>query len=110
MALLSIERGSDGALVLAGELDLSTVDLLEQATREAPGDERLILDLSGVTFLDSSGIRGLVRVSLAREAGTVVVRDPPPRVVRVLRLVGLDGDAAAWTVEQTRPSADGIEA
>ena len=55
------------------------------------GDE-LVLDLSGLTFMDSSGIRLILQARDAAErhaAGFVVVRGPE-HVMRVLELVGLD--------------------
>jgi len=54
--------------------------------------QTLIVDLSGVTFIDSSGLGGLVQLSnLAAARGvTVYLRNPNPRAVSLLRLSGLD--------------------
>jgi anti-anti-sigma factor len=49
-----------GAYVVApvGELDLDTVDTLGKLIAERPsGCERLVLDFSGLTFFDTSGMR-----------------------------------------------------
>jgi anti-sigma B factor antagonist len=81
-------------LVLAGELDVASATdaykrMLELNLR--PGAQ-LVLDLSGLTFMDSTGIRLILQAgeyASMRGAGLVIVR-PPDRVMRVLELVGLD--------------------
>ncbi len=76
-------------LALAGELDSSNVQQLEAAVAtivdQAP--ERVVLDLSGLRFMDSAGISVLVR--LAGEVQTVEIRDPSPIVRRVIEITGL---------------------
>jgi anti-anti-sigma factor len=101
---LFIEIGSDGSLIVRGEVDLATADDLERAAIEAPGD-RLVLDFRDVTFIDSSGIRALVRVA-KRSGARIVIRDPAPRVERLFRLVGLDRKQA-WTIERTLSGGPG---
>ena len=51
-----------------------------------------VLDLSGIDFMDSSGL-GLImgRVTLMREmGGKVVVKNPTEKVLRIVRLSGLE--------------------
>jgi anti-anti-sigma factor len=105
MERLSIERVSDQEFILSGELDRSTVDRFEAAldgTRDAGARDagaRVVLDLSRVTFVDSSGVRSLI--GLGRSLGSsLVLRDPSPRVRRVLELRGLAA-AGLWTVESS---------
>lgn len=77
----------------AGELDLTTVPaLLAQAAPLVAGVRGVVLDLSAVTFFDSSAVRLVDR--LAREAsrsgaGFRVVAPPGCTARRVLELVGL---------------------
>lgn len=63
-AQVSVRRCADGvALVTArGEFDLPTADLLKQALVDAltSGPDRLVVDVGGVTFMDSMGLRALV--------------------------------------------------
>ena len=63
------------------------------ARLDAPRHQSIELDLSAVTFVDSSGIGALVRAHrVADDAGArIVLVDPSHPVVRVLALVGLEG-------------------
>ena len=81
-------------LELEGELDVATAAAAykRMIERRLPPGGRLVLDLSAVTFMDSTGIRLILQArehALRRDAGLVVVR-PPDDVMRVLELVGLD--------------------
>jgi anti-sigma B factor antagonist len=80
-------------VALVGELDLSTVaKLQEELSRvEATSPPTVVVDLSKLTFLDSTGLRCIVTADeRAREAGRrmVVVRGPDPvqRVFTITRL------------------------
>jgi anti-sigma B factor antagonist len=89
-------RDRDGWVIrLAGELDLSNTSLLEQALETAVRSDvqRIILELSGLEFIDSSGLRTLVVA--ARESGADsgrlrIRRGTSAAVTRVLGLTGLD--------------------
>jgi anti-sigma B factor antagonist len=79
---------------LSGDLDIATVPSLTQAVEGAlhlPGD--LLLDLAGLGFIDSSGLRALIQVAMAlrerRPAGRLVLASPGPSVQRVLDLAGM---------------------
>ena len=81
-------------LALRGELDLSTVDKVERELRriEAGGAALLVLDLSQLTFLDSTGLRLIVSADQrARKSGRRlgIVRGPPT-VQRVFSITNLD--------------------
>lgn len=57
-----LEEGCS-TLELAGELDMSSAPVLEQAAREivvGGGVDELVLDLRELDFMDSSGIRALL--------------------------------------------------
>ncbi len=78
----------------AGELDMATADNLDAAVAAAlarPGVREIVVDLAGVGFLDSSGVRVLVRgATRARQRGvTLRVTDPQPVVARVLRITAV---------------------
>jgi anti-anti-sigma factor len=87
----------DGAAIaivaLDGELDLGVLDVLEEAIGQQPDDQAgLVLDLSGLAFVDSAGIHALVvaREGL-EESGTAsaLVVTPGSNVERILDMTGL---------------------
>lgn len=79
---------------LSGDLDMAAVDGAEARLRAALATEpgRLVVDLSAVTFLDSSGIRLLLRADeLARKSGVeLAITRPPDGVWRLLERFRLD--------------------
>ena len=87
-------RGDDGVVVqLAGELDmLSAPDVSDQlsALLEA-GETRLVMDLTGLQFLDSSGLSALLGAHQAAQArgASLVLRSPNERIVRLVNISGL---------------------
>ena len=88
---------SDGELTasLVGEVDHHTAAPVRTEIDKAlfkHRPSRLTIDLSGVDFMDSSGL-GLIlgRAALCEEMGaTLRLLHPGPRVSRVLAVVGLD--------------------
>ena len=97
MAELSIEtRNVDGVgyLVLTGEFDLAGVTRFDDAIAavEAAAPHAIVVDLSGLQFMDSSGLRSLVTADdRARKANRrlAIVPGPPP-VRRVFEITQLD--------------------
>jgi anti-sigma B factor antagonist len=96
MALLELdtEQGDGRAsLALRGELDISSAPVLEEALGrvEAAGPPLLVIDLRGLEFMDSTGLRTLVSADQrARDAGRrlAIVRGPEAvdRIFNVTRL------------------------
>jgi anti-anti-sigma factor len=94
-------------LALVGELDLSTVAKVQEELRrvEASAPPTVVVDLSKLTFLDSTGLRCIVTADeRAREAGRrmVIVRGPDAvqRVFAITRLeerLEMVDDAASIT-------------
>ena len=92
---LTITATSDGstAIVTAdGEIDLSNVGELRSAVTEAAeGCELLRLDLSGVEFIDSTGLGGLLELRSTLRARSVtleiVAGDGPVR--QAVEITGL---------------------
>ena len=89
-------NGSENVLLsVEGEVDLATAPELEGALRRALRSpaHRLVVDLRGVRFLDSSGLSLLVRhdrLARAAERRLIIVK-PPAQVHRVFELTGLSG-------------------
>lgn len=76
-----------------GELDIATVEAVRAEVGLRAPDEGLELDLSGVEFLDTSGIQLVVEsFRSARDEGfDLRVRKAPPGVHRVFQIAGLEG-------------------
>lgn len=70
---LRVERDERGAsrVTLRGELDLGTAAQLEQALAEAGGD--VLIDLRGLTFMDSTGVRVLLEAAERHSQGLRIV-------------------------------------
>jgi anti-sigma B factor antagonist len=91
------ELASDpnGSVVLrvVGELDISTANALREAVgpRLAPG-ARIVLDLSGLAFCDSTGLSVLVgfHKRLVAGGGRLELYAPVPRVLHLLTITGLN--------------------
>jgi anti-anti-sigma factor len=85
--------GSAITVALAGEFDLVAADPVREALTFAISEarQRLIVDLSEVTFIDSSGLHVLLAVHrLCRDAeSTLTIRPGPPNVQRVFELTDL---------------------
>ena len=95
---LKIVVSSEGDTVvvsLTGELDPHTVPLLadELDNAVAQGTTSVALDLSGLTFIDSSGLRVVIAThrQLEEAGGKLVLRAPSDTVRRLLELTGLLG-------------------
>lgn len=75
-----------------GDVDLGTVDALSQALEQATrGGDPVIIDMTDVTFLDSTGVRVLVEAyrSAQRSGGALYVRGARHWVARVLEVTGV---------------------
>lgn len=75
-----------------GELDAFTVSQFRQALAEMASSKRLLIDMSGVPFVDSAGLGALIGgIRRARElGGDVAVSCNRPSLVRLLRTTGFD--------------------
>ena len=82
------------ALRVTGDLDLETAPQLLAAIEPhlAGGSESLLLDLSRLAFIDSSGLSALIRVNQRMtDAGReLTIVSPAPPVAKVLEITGLD--------------------
>ncbi|MFJ3091457.1 STAS domain-containing protein [Streptomyces sp. NPDC086838] len=88
------ETPAGPALHVAGELDYAssaTLSLRTEALHLSPG-QRLVIDLSGVTFCDSAGITALLAARQhAQAAGAAMVLEAvPTHLIRIFTLTGLD--------------------
>jgi anti-sigma B factor antagonist len=89
-----VRLGESGANVtVRGEIDVHTAPLLRQRLHEVldQGEDRVVVHLDGVTFMDSTGLGVLVGAHKAQVATgrsfELVCSDP--RLLRILRITGL---------------------
>jgi anti-sigma B factor antagonist len=110
--LLDIEvHQGDGYTICRpiGELDAFTVSQFRQSLSELASNQRLLIDMSRVPFVDSSGLGALIGgIRRARElGGDVAVACNRPTLVRLLKTTGFDRIVTvAETVEEAAASLD----
>jgi anti-anti-sigma factor len=91
---LAEDAGSAGERVvrLRGELDIDSAPDLERVLlRSRPARQRVVLDLSELEFMDSTGLRVLLRArAVAQDGGwEVLLRDVPPTIRRLFDMTGV---------------------
>ncbi len=93
---LELARSDDEApqLVVSGEIDLSNVTAFRAALSEG-GDSRLVVDLTGVTYLDSAGIAALFE--RARRSELEIVLSPGSVLAPLLEITHLADVATVRT-------------
>lgn len=86
-----VTNGEGTTVTLTGELDIANIDRLAAAVAPVierhPG--RLVVDVAGLRFADSSAIALWVRWSAI--VGEIEFRDPSPLLRRVITSMGLEG-------------------
>jgi anti-anti-sigma factor len=88
---LTVERASDGTLVLSGELDLATAHVLQTALDQSGQGGDITLDLAGLEFMDSTGIKLIITAARKLEGRSwLILRSPGAPIRRVLELVQID--------------------
>ena len=86
---------------LHGELDVASAAALSNSLVELAGST-LVVDLSGLSFMDSSGIGALVRARNRIKAmglGDLVLTRPTEIVGKALDIVGLSAWVVDWSPE-----------
>lgn len=91
---LAVDQGPTTVITLAGDLDPATAPQLEAAITDVVADSsvsRVVLDLEGLQFLDSSGLRVFVtaREALAGKGAELALRSPTANTRRLLDITGL---------------------
>ena len=84
------ERGGRPALVVSGEIDLAVAARFAQELESLVGDTQGngVVDLSGVGFIDSSGVRELLKAKKAA-GGELSLLTPSPSARHVLEISGV---------------------
>lgn len=86
-------QGESHAIFLSGEVDVSSSQLLEQAVVEAcaAGAKEVVLDMGGIEFMDSTGLRAILRGKTLCEEKDCDYRVTPAQrpVERTLAVTGV---------------------
>jgi stage II sporulation protein AA (anti-sigma F factor antagonist) len=89
---------------LVGEADVSTRAMADVFDAEVVKRPRLlVVDLSGLSFIDSSALSVIMRTHRAvhRDGGTLALVSPSPAVARILQLIDIAGTIPVYpTLEE----------
>ena len=89
-----VTRDGEATLIyVSGEIDIATCERLRDAIEPHLGPQQtIVLDLSGVEFIDSSCVNILVqaRGTLTADGGSLFLRNPSFAAHRLLTLSGLE--------------------
>jgi anti-sigma B factor antagonist len=108
-------EGESTVLALEGELDIASSPDLTDAVSKLAAEEvdRLVIDMTAVEFIDSTGIRALIETYQAwgkDQDRFQILPSPAPAVTRVLALTGIEAQlpfAEAAEPEPGSPSGTG---
>ena len=74
---------------------MATVAEFESALGELGGDGQVTLDLSGLRFIDSTGIHAIIRCARSLEGGApMILANPSTIALRAFEIVGLTNDSS----------------
>ena len=93
LTLRSEREGDVHTITLVGEMDLSNAAEVERELRHAEATDvsTIVIDLAGLQFMDSTGIRLLISADARSRADSCRLRltRPPAQVFRVLCIAGI---------------------
>lgn len=109
LTVVTHTAGECVVLTLSGELDATNAAEADEAVRIAWQDppSYLVFDLSRLVFMDSTGVRVLVRARrrATEHEGTIVLAGLTPSVSRIIELTGLNQVFTIHaTLEQALPA------
>lgn len=93
--------------ILTGELDIASTTMLEQQALDFT-DHDLVLDLSGLTFIDAAGLGTLVHIANTLRASELglTLRSPNPQIRSTFALTGLESMLQPYSPIERPPRAD----
>jgi anti-anti-sigma factor len=94
MQIVVNDAGSTATITMVGRLDILGAEAVALPLATLSGSKNgLYIDMSGVTFVASIGLRHLVSAAKAvgRRGGKVVLLNPTPAVAEVITTSGLTG-------------------
>jgi len=93
LSIVARPAGGELRLHLVGELDHTTVGLLRDCVRSRAADtDVVLLKLDELAFSDAAALRAFVELDrqLRSAGGRLVLSNPSPFLLRLLRIAGLD--------------------
>jgi anti-anti-sigma factor len=94
LSLHVLSEGHHREVVVSGEIDMSTAQLLTELVGRIAMDrpDRVVIDLGGVTFFCAAGIRALLtaRQTIAITGGQLFIRGQSSITRRILQITGAD--------------------
>ena len=94
MNIKLINRGQEGELVLEGRLDtLTGPEAEEDFNQMAERFEKIVLNMAGVEYVSSAGLRTLKRLHMAmkKKNGSLVLTNVRKMVMEVFEMTGFAG-------------------
>jgi anti-anti-sigma factor len=88
-ALVPLDEPLKGVRLI-GELDIATVPTLKDALAPLAGQGPVTLDLSELTFIDSSGLHAILQFSSSLNGDGLTLANASQSVSRLLEIVQLD--------------------
>jgi anti-anti-sigma factor len=92
LSLVAAVDNGEARVTMQGELDLDRADVVagQLSALAAQGATTVVIDASGLSFIDSSGLRALLsaRDQLAAAGASLQVINLSPAVERVLEMTG----------------------
>ncbi|MGI9596217.1 MAG: STAS domain-containing protein [Acidimicrobiales bacterium] len=91
---VTVSEGEPTVVAAKGQIDSFTSTSLDEALAGLPANESISLDLSAVDFVDSSGLRVIVRAHKRQIGGgsELIVLKPSESVSRLLDMTGLTSE------------------
>lgn len=89
MKLNVTEKDKICTIMIEGSIDALTSEELEQAiSAAAPGCEKMVLDMTGVDYISSAGLRAVVGANHSLGKDNLTLRGLAPNVLEIFRLTG----------------------
>ena len=78
-------------VIVTGEIDFDSMLALQAPLSELSPQSHILLDMSGVGFMDCRGLRVILaqRVKMTEAGGSIEILHASPAVQRVMQLTGL---------------------
>ena len=87
----SLGIAPDGAIMVVGELDIASADDFLKAAGWIVGRRHeVVLDIAQLLFIDSAGLRAIVRLAEEACPHGIVLRSPTNQTLRILEVLGVE--------------------